>query len=584
MSVFSWQFAEWRFCETDRRLEGADDVHVLRGKTAKLLAFLLAEYPATATKESILDAVWSGRVVTDNTLMQSVRELRKVLGDDAHSSRFIETVHGVGYRWIGPEARRVQVEEGETPPDSSDVGLIRRFLNAQTLAISSVLLLVLGASFFLGQPSAVIQGDELLRKGHLAKAEQIYLEVLERDETNASALIGLRTVRFEQASSLASPYDVSFLSLIDQSGSPSDRARALALAGDISFDAGDLEAADRYYAASLELPADARTGAMTVSLLQRRSDIAGKEARIADYLLLRTQAAEPQLGAKDREAFSASLMSIGSMVTGSLHTEWGTAQLERALDSYRKAKSLRGEAYAHLSLGRQKSLDAELRREHLEHALAGYERMGHARGRLQVFLALADLSIGELDFEDAVAKAEACLDLTQRIASARMQADCRYRRGLAAMLKPASNGQDRRQTADEAMDHYDGAIAMTSEIGARFDLMAIRLHHAVAQLEGGAAEEAVVTFGELISEYRQLPFPPGGIGARLGMAAAYDELGRHELAVATIEDLVGEDESLSVLVEQLQVGPERSLHPSRTGRLFEVLITAERTLAMSASP
>lgn len=582
--MFFWRFAEWRFCEADRRLKGVDEVYVLRGKTAKLLAFLLEEYPATAKKENILDAVWSDRIVTDNTLMQSVRELRKVLGDDTHSPRFIETVHGVGYRWIGPEATKVQIEESEASPDLSGLGVVRRFLNTQTLAISSVLLLVLGVSFFLGRPSAIVQGDEFLRKGHLAKAEQIYLKLLERDETNASALVGLRTVRFEQASGLASPYDVDFLSLIDQRGSSNDRARALALAGDISFDAGDFKAADRYYAAALELPADARTGAMTVSLLQRRSDIAGKEARIADYLLLRAQAGEPQLGAEDQEAFSASLMNIGSMVAGSVHGEWGTAQLERALASYRKAKSLRGEAYAHLSLGRQGSLNPALRRDHLERALARYERMGHARGRLQVFLALADLSIGELDFEDAVAKAEACLDLAQRIASARVQADCRYRRGLAAMLKPASRGQDRRQAAAEAMDHYDGAIAMTRGIGARFDLMAIRLHRAVAQLELGAAEEAIVAFDALVSEYRQLPFPPGGVAARLGMAAAYDEMGRHELAAAAVEALVSEDESLSVLAEQLQVGPERPSHPSRTGRLFEILITAERMLAVSASP
>lgn len=52
------------------------------------------------SKEELLETVWSGAVVTDAVLTTAVKELRSVLGDDARKPRFIETVHGRGYRYL----------------------------------------------------------------------------------------------------------------------------------------------------------------------------------------------------------------------------------------------------------------------------------------------------------------------------------------------------------------------------------------------------------------------------------------------------------------------------------------------------
>jgi DNA-binding winged helix-turn-helix (wHTH) protein len=41
------------------------------------------------TKDELVAAVWAGSVVTDASLNQAVRELRKALGDDARSPRYI---------------------------------------------------------------------------------------------------------------------------------------------------------------------------------------------------------------------------------------------------------------------------------------------------------------------------------------------------------------------------------------------------------------------------------------------------------------------------------------------------------------
>jgi predicted ATPase len=48
----------------------------------------------------LLDAVWPGVVVSDSMPATCVAELRRALGDDARTPRFIDTVHRRGYRFI----------------------------------------------------------------------------------------------------------------------------------------------------------------------------------------------------------------------------------------------------------------------------------------------------------------------------------------------------------------------------------------------------------------------------------------------------------------------------------------------------
>jgi DNA-binding winged helix-turn-helix (wHTH) protein/predicted ATPase len=65
----------------------------------------LVEYPGrVVTKDDLFEAVWPGTVVSEGALTVCMSELRKALGDTAQASQFIETVHRLGYRFIGPIA------------------------------------------------------------------------------------------------------------------------------------------------------------------------------------------------------------------------------------------------------------------------------------------------------------------------------------------------------------------------------------------------------------------------------------------------------------------------------------------------
>jgi len=81
----------------------------LTPKTLGILRLLVAGAPRLVTKEELLDGVWPEQIVEEAALTQRIKELRKLLGDDARSPRFIETVARRGYRLIVP------VEE--MPPD-----------------------------------------------------------------------------------------------------------------------------------------------------------------------------------------------------------------------------------------------------------------------------------------------------------------------------------------------------------------------------------------------------------------------------------------------------------------------------------
>jgi transcriptional activator of cad operon len=102
------RIGEWRLRPDLGRLEGPAGERRLEPRTADLLRLLAARSGEVLTKEELLAAVWRGVHVSDETLTNAVYELRKALGDDARSPRYIQTLARRGYRLVaetGPDAR-----------------------------------------------------------------------------------------------------------------------------------------------------------------------------------------------------------------------------------------------------------------------------------------------------------------------------------------------------------------------------------------------------------------------------------------------------------------------------------------------
>ena len=71
-------------------------------KAFRLLRALMERPEQLLTKDQLIETVWEGRSVSDAVLTTAMKELRKALDDPARSPRFIETVHGRGYRFLLP--------------------------------------------------------------------------------------------------------------------------------------------------------------------------------------------------------------------------------------------------------------------------------------------------------------------------------------------------------------------------------------------------------------------------------------------------------------------------------------------------
>src|SRR5215510_7016541 len=98
-SPASLLFPPFRLDVRGERLWRGSEVIPLRPKTFAVLRYLAERPGHLALKDELLDAVWGKIAVSDTVLKSCVRELREALGDDASLPRYVETVHGRGYRF-----------------------------------------------------------------------------------------------------------------------------------------------------------------------------------------------------------------------------------------------------------------------------------------------------------------------------------------------------------------------------------------------------------------------------------------------------------------------------------------------------
>lgn len=94
-------FGPYQLDRTNARLL-RDESHLpLRLKTFAVLEYLALHPHRLVTRDELLDAVWTGTHVTPSVLAGCIREIRRALDDDVRAPRFVETVHGRGYRFVG---------------------------------------------------------------------------------------------------------------------------------------------------------------------------------------------------------------------------------------------------------------------------------------------------------------------------------------------------------------------------------------------------------------------------------------------------------------------------------------------------
>jgi TolB-like protein/Tfp pilus assembly protein PilF len=91
-------------------------------RSLDILCVLVESQGNLVTKDDLMAQVWRGLVVEENTIQVHVSALRKALGEGVSGQRYILTVPGQGYRFIG-EAAQQQIAE-MMPPDGASAPML----------------------------------------------------------------------------------------------------------------------------------------------------------------------------------------------------------------------------------------------------------------------------------------------------------------------------------------------------------------------------------------------------------------------------------------------------------------------------
>ena len=91
---------EWTVIPLQGQLRDGDRVRRLTPRAVDVLLLLARSPLDVVSKEALLAEAWGGRAMSDAPLTKVIAELRRELGDDRQSPRFIETIPKRGYRLL----------------------------------------------------------------------------------------------------------------------------------------------------------------------------------------------------------------------------------------------------------------------------------------------------------------------------------------------------------------------------------------------------------------------------------------------------------------------------------------------------
>jgi TolB-like protein/DNA-binding winged helix-turn-helix (wHTH) protein len=136
------RIGDWFVNPLSGEIARGDERVRLEARTMRLL-LCLAEKPGEVVSiDDLLSQVWSGVVVTPDSVYQAVAALRRLLGDDAKQPAYIVTVPRLGYRLVAPVEPQVDAPPAPSPTSRS-----------RTYAVALAILLAVGAlTYYLMAP------------------------------------------------------------------------------------------------------------------------------------------------------------------------------------------------------------------------------------------------------------------------------------------------------------------------------------------------------------------------------------------------------------------------------------------------
>ena len=90
---FSYNTSTLRFFKNGEEI-------VLTGKENALMKLFLDNVNRIFSKDMLYDMIWGNEIVDENAIMVYINKLRKKIEDDPELPKYIQTVRGIGYRFV----------------------------------------------------------------------------------------------------------------------------------------------------------------------------------------------------------------------------------------------------------------------------------------------------------------------------------------------------------------------------------------------------------------------------------------------------------------------------------------------------
>ncbi|MGB0134461.1 winged helix-turn-helix domain-containing protein [Dokdonella sp.] len=237
-----------------QRVERAGEALEVSGLSFRLLEFLLLQGIRVIEFDELIAGVWAPAVVGEETVTQRVKLLRRALGDDGRSPRYLRSVRGIGYQLCSlPVAMEFagSSDTGSPPPEPT-----RRWRKALQAVTALAIVAVAGGLAWHAarkpdpelQAGPVIMSENALQRARYyagigqdannERAIALYEEVLASEPANTEAMAELsralaaRMCLYNRGTDSAKRAEAVARTVVDQDASDSVGHHALAYALD----------------------------------------------------------------------------------------------------------------------------------------------------------------------------------------------------------------------------------------------------------------------------------------------------------------------------------------------------------------
>ena len=84
-----------------RELRRDGDIVLVEPKVFDLLLYLIERRERMVSKDELVATLWQGRFISDAAISSAVSAARRALGDNGRNQRYLRTIHGRGFRFVG---------------------------------------------------------------------------------------------------------------------------------------------------------------------------------------------------------------------------------------------------------------------------------------------------------------------------------------------------------------------------------------------------------------------------------------------------------------------------------------------------